>query len=200
MDYKKIAASFESQKPNIFDRFFEKTIFRIVPYWVNPNHLTIFRYITIPFILILLFSKYYLAALVLFFFSIFSDALDGAMARTRNRITEWGELHDPISDKLLIGSVGFFLITEYIGLALMLVVVGIELIIICFAFYKKIRKEKIASALFPGKVKMVFQSAALVLLLIYSVFSFAAIVLIAEIFLYLAIIFALISLFVYQSI
>jgi CDP-diacylglycerol---glycerol-3-phosphate 3-phosphatidyltransferase len=200
MNLKTIPTIFENNQPNIFDRFFEKTILRLIPVWIKPNHLTVFRYITVPFILVLLVFEYYLIALVIFVFSAFSDMFDGSIARTRNNITEWGKLNDPIADKLLIGATGGVLILRYIGLILTLIVLGIEAIILLVAFYKKIKKKKMTSALFPGKVKMVLQSIALGLLFLYSIWPFVLILVTAEVLFYLAIFFALISLFVYGSI
>ncbi len=187
------------EKPNAVDKVLEKTFLRIIPRSIKPNHVTIFRYLTIPFILYLLAFEVYIAALVLFCISAFSDALDGAMARTRDSITEWGKLHDPIADKLLIGGAGAFLVTKYIGFWIIAVIIAIEVFIIVYALHKKRKKEKIVAALLPGKIKMIFQSSALILLLVYSVFPVPFLLPLTEIILYFAIFFALISLFIYNS-
>lgn len=200
MNVKAISAAFESDQPNPVDRFLAKTFLRLAPSRLKANHLTIFRYLTVPLIVILLVLEYNLIALIVFIFSAFSDMFDGAMARTRNNVTEWGKLNDPIADKLLVGSVGFLLITRYIGLVMTLIVLGIEAIILIFAFYKKARKKSITSALFPGKVKMVLQSLALGFLFIYSIWPLAFLLTLVEGLLFLAIFFALVSLLVYGSV
>ncbi|MBL0706728.1 CDP-diacylglycerol--glycerol-3-phosphate 3-phosphatidyltransferase [Sinomonas cellulolyticus] len=43
-------------------------------------------------------------AFVLFAVAIYTDQLDGAIARKRNLITDFGKIADPIADKLLTGS------------------------------------------------------------------------------------------------
>ncbi len=187
------------ETPNSVDRLLEKTVLKIIPQKVKPNHVTIFRYVTIPLVLFFLVSNHNVAALVLFTISVFSDALDGAMARTRNSITEWGKLHDPIADKLLIGGAGIFLITKYIGPLIIMVIIAIELAIVLFAIIRIKSGDKILSALLPAKIKMILQSSALLLLLIYSIIPLALILPIAETLLYFAILFALISLFIYKS-
>lgn len=188
------------EEPNAIDVILAKSILRLIPESFTPNHVTIFRYVTIPFILYLLAFEHYIPALILFSVSSFSDVLDGAMARTRESITEWGKLNDPIADKLLIGGAGVFLVTKYIGLAMIVVIIAIELVIIIYALYKRSMGEKIASALLPGKIKMILQSVALILLLVYSVLPLPILIPLTEITLYFAILFALISLLIYKSI
>ncbi len=187
------------ESPNAIDKLLERSILKLIPGSVAPNHVTVFRYATIPFILYLLILEHYVPALILFSISAFSDALDGAMARTRNRITEWGKINDPIADKLLIGGSGIFLVTKHIGVAMIVAILAIELIIVVYALYRRKRGEKIVSALLPGKIKMVLQSVALIILLVYSVIPVPALIPLTAGILYLAIFFALISLFIYRS-
>ena len=77
-------------KVNNIDRLLEKTILKIIPKKVTPNQVTIFRFITIPILIVLLFFENYRIGIVLFVISAFSDAVDGALARTRKKITTWG--------------------------------------------------------------------------------------------------------------
>jgi len=44
------------------------------------------------------------AAVVAFAVAIYTDKLDGDIARSRNLVTDFGKIADPIADKLLIGS------------------------------------------------------------------------------------------------
>ena len=99
----------------LFDRFFAATLLRLLPRFISPNRITIFRFISIPFILFLLLSGYNLAGTILFVISALSDALDGALARTKHRITKWGIVADPIADKLLIGSVALLVVGKELG-------------------------------------------------------------------------------------
>ena len=39
-----------------------------------------------------------------------SDILDGALARARNEVTEWGKIIDPVADKLAIDSIAALLV------------------------------------------------------------------------------------------
>ena len=64
------------------DRFLAKTFLPILPAGTTPNQITKFRLISIPFVALLFALNFYLAGTILFLFSAFSDALDGALART----------------------------------------------------------------------------------------------------------------------
>lgn len=70
-----------------------------------PNILTMFRILLVPVLVVALLDKTpggdLLAALV-FAVASLTDALDGHLARSRNAVTNFGKLMDPLADKLLI--------------------------------------------------------------------------------------------------
>lgn len=157
-------------KPNYFDKILNKYFFWIIPESVRPNHLTFFRYLTVPVIFYLLFFHYYVAGLILFSISAFTDALDGAIARVRKMITFWGKVHDPLADKLLIAVTGSIVIVRYLSLEIFLVIILLEIITIAAAVFLYDRKND-SGAQLPGKIKMVFQSIGLFFLLLYTINS-----------------------------
>jgi len=69
-----------------------------------PNYLTLIRIAAIPFFLVLLFSRLYNYALLVFLIGGITDALDGPVARFTNQRTRLGAYLDPLADKLLIMS------------------------------------------------------------------------------------------------
>lgn len=69
-----------------------------------PNYLTLIRIAAIPFFLVLLFSRHYTYALLVFVIGGITDALDGPVARFTNQRTRLGAYLDPLADKLLITS------------------------------------------------------------------------------------------------
>jgi len=170
----------------------------MVPKSVTPNNITVFRFATIPFIVWFLCSEWYLAATILFIFSAFSDALDGALARTTNRITRWGILADPLADKLLVGSVGIILISRFLSWKLAALIVILEILIIASAYYRY--RGKIVPAKLPGKIKMLLQCVGIILLFFYVLFGGGLWIFFSALSLSLSVVFALLSLLLYKSI
>lgn len=182
----------------VFDRFFAATILPLFPRFVSPNRITIFRFISIPFVLFLLIAEYNLAGTILFVLAALSDALDGALARTEHRITKWGIVADPIADKLLIGSVALLAVWTQLGWPLALTLVSIELILAGSAYFRY--RGKLMPARTVGKIKMTLQCIGVGFVLLFGVVPNPALLLIGQYILYAAIIFGLLSLFVYRSI
>jgi Phosphatidylglycerophosphate synthase len=127
----------ESIRITLSDKILAATVLRLIPRRVQPNQVTIFRFFTIPFVLLLLFIGAHEWAMVLFIFSAFTDALDGAMARTRNQVTEWGKIYDPLADKLLIVLTAFFLIPRHLGFPIVFAILSVEMLLIGAAYYIK---------------------------------------------------------------
>jgi CDP-diacylglycerol--glycerol-3-phosphate 3-phosphatidyltransferase len=82
--------------------------------WNLPNILTMLRIVLVPFFVWLLVADapglhpqngvWRWIAAALFAVAIYTDKLDGDIARSRGLVTDFGKIADPIADKLLIGS------------------------------------------------------------------------------------------------
>lgn len=82
--------------------------------WNLPNVLTMIRIALVPFFVWFLVADapglrsesgpWRWAAVLAFAVAIYTDKLDGDIARSRNLITDFGKIADPIADKLLTGS------------------------------------------------------------------------------------------------
>ncbi|OHA21469.1 MAG: hypothetical protein A2849_03355 [Candidatus Taylorbacteria bacterium RIFCSPHIGHO2_01_FULL_51_15] len=182
----------------VFDRFFAATIIPLFPRYVSPNRITIFRFISIPVVLFLLFMGYNLAGTILFAISALSDALDGALARTAHRITKWGIVADPIADKLLIGSVALLVVWKNLSWPLALAIVSIELVLAGSAYFRY--RGRLMPAKTVGKMKMILQCVGIGLVLLYGIIPHPFILIFGEYVLYVAIVFGLASLLLYRSI
>lgn len=189
-----------SAKITLSDKILAKTFLKLLPEWVTPNHITIARFLSIPFVVILLTGEYYKEGIVLFVVSAFTDALDGALARTTNQITDWGKMFDPLADKLLVGIVAAIVVSKFINIYLAFAIIFIELFLILNAYYKKKYQNIVVQAEITGKIKMILQSLGISLLLLYAILSIPVILTVATYTLYLAVFFALWSLIVYKSI
>jgi CDP-diacylglycerol--glycerol-3-phosphate 3-phosphatidyltransferase len=70
-----------------------------------PNILTVVRILLVPVLVVALLDKTGggdLLAAIVFATASLTDAIDGYLARSRNWVTTFGKLMDPIADKLLI--------------------------------------------------------------------------------------------------
>lgn len=82
--------------------------------WNLPNILTMLRIVMVPFFVWFLLldapglvaqnGVWRWAAAATFAVAIYTDKLDGDIARSRGLVTDFGKIADPIADKLLIGS------------------------------------------------------------------------------------------------
>jgi CDP-diacylglycerol--glycerol-3-phosphate 3-phosphatidyltransferase len=70
-----------------------------------PNVLTVIRILLVPVLVVALLDKTPggdLLAAIVFAVASLTDAIDGYLARSRNSVTTFGKLMDPLADKLLI--------------------------------------------------------------------------------------------------
>lgn len=185
-------------KPTVIDRILEKIFLPMLPDWVTPNQITKARILSIPLIVYFFLAGDYLPGTILFSLSAFSDALDGALARTKNKVTGWGMLYDPIADKILVGSVAMVVIAEFLSLYVATTIIFLEIMLVLSAYFRY--KGKVVPAKTIGKTKMVLQCVGIMFILFYALTGTPVLLMIAEYILYLAITFALLSLFVFRSI
>jgi CDP-diacylglycerol--glycerol-3-phosphate 3-phosphatidyltransferase len=138
--------------------------------WNVPNLLTFFRIAAIPFVVLFLFFPGPLASfLAALFFSAASltDLLDGYIARQQKSETAVGKLLDPLADKLLINSAFIMLIPlDRIPAWVVVIIVGREVAITGLRGIASLEGLVIAASRW-GKAKMIFQSAALIGLMLH---------------------------------
>ena len=75
--------------------------------WNLPNALTLFRIFLVPFLVVVLLTKFTgreYAGLAIFLVAALTDFFDGYIARKRDQMTRLGALLDPIADKLLMSA------------------------------------------------------------------------------------------------
>lgn len=198
-------ARFQKKHPALFvykkadevhphDRFIERTVLRFLPASLTPNTVTAIRVGLTPIVFLLILYKYYRIGVLLFVITAFTDAIDGSLARTKDKITEFGMLFDPFADKLLIGSLVFLLVFQ-IDFFLAVATLGLEIIIIISALVAKIKFKTTKMANRWGKIKMLLQVIATSLVMIALLIDFPVLVTIAAWCFGIAIGFAMLSLF-----
>ena len=181
-----------------WDRFLAKTVLRLFPKRIRPNHVTVLRLLLTPAVVYILWAGHPGVGAVFFILVAFTDVLDGSMARTRNQITEWGKLYDPVADKLLIGSALFVLVLKHVDMYAAWIIIILEVVTIFSAFLKRHYNH---SANFQaniwGKIKMVLQTLGVLCLLLAISLNVASLLPFTTGVFYLAIAFGIMSLFTY---
>ena len=141
-----------------------------------PNALTLARIFLVPFLVVVLLTRFEaqlifgvpkeVVGAAIFGFAAFTDWLDGYLARRRGQVTELGQMMDPLADKLLITAALLSLVWMELAAAWMVwIILGRELAITVLRSIAHTRGVTIpASGL--GKVKMVMQVVAIVLLML----------------------------------
>ena len=178
------------------DRLMAKTVIRLIPQSVHPNHITIVRFFLIPVVLWFLWHHDWGWALGVFLFGAFTDALDGSLARVRKQITLWGTIADPVADKLLIGSIVVIFVAREVNPLFAAVIIIMELMIVLGALIRRHRGH-LVSANEYGKLKMVCQVIGVSLLLLAKIAGFQLAVPFAIGTFAIAIVFAGVSLLTY---
>ena len=185
-------------KLSVLDKILAKIFLPIFPRWIRPNHLTTIRVILTPLVVWLFWIESYFKGGILFLFTSFTDALDGAMARSRNQITEFGKIYDPLADKILICSVVYILVLKYVDFYAAWIVIVLEAIIIAAALIKKSRGHCAVQANVWGKIKMNLQVLGVVILLLSILLNIEQLLPVSKGTFYLAIAFGILSLFTYS--
>ncbi|MEA3398536.1 MAG: CDP-alcohol phosphatidyltransferase family protein [Patescibacteria group bacterium] len=186
----------ETDKIYPHDRFLANTILKLIPAWVYPNYITVFRFVATPVVAILMLYQRYYIGLIAFIIVAFSDAVDGSLARTRNQITNWGKIYDPVADKILIGSMVFVIVLRYVDFWTAIIIIVLEIVIVITGWQRLKKGIKVQANLW-GKIKMMLQVLGVVILLFAIVFDWASLLPFASGALYLAIAFAIVSLLTY---
>ena len=162
--------------------------------WNVPNALTLFRIFLVPFLVVVLLTKFSgseYAGLTIFLVAAVTDFFDGYFARRYNKITKLGALLDPMADKLLM-SAAFISLVE-LGLArawMIVIIVGREFAVDGLRSIAATQGVTIAASPL-GKTKTVSQVIAVSLLILsYELGEYKFI---ADLSLWVVMLFALVS-------
>jgi len=178
------------------DHVLRYTVIPLIPCFITPNMVTVFRIVMTPVVLWLLYLQNFSLGVPLFWFVAFTDALDGSLARLRNQVTPWGTFYDPLADKIFIGSVVLLVVVNHVNIIFGFLILLVECAIILGAFVQR-RRGKIMSANIFGKTKMFLQVLGVSFLLIAMWAGFDLFIPLSIGTLSLAIVFAVISLLTY---
>ncbi|MGL4183580.1 MAG: CDP-diacylglycerol--glycerol-3-phosphate 3-phosphatidyltransferase [Metamycoplasmataceae bacterium] len=156
-----------------------------------PNKITVFRIIlAIPLIIFLFLSHYYnnqsleneldyykisinnysmiffIVSLLIFGIAMFSDFLDGYLARRNNQVSDFGKLFDPLSDKIITNIVLLFFVIGNLSFWYVFLIFLIrDLIVDGFRNVAAKNNIKIEASIF-GKIKTLLQTIGIILIFV----------------------------------
>lgn len=136
-----------------------------VPLWNIANILTMLRCVLVPvFIVVAALNAESVAGrivvAVIFVVAMFTDFLDGYLARSRNLITDFGKIVDPIADKGMTGAAFVMLsVWDYVPWWITILILLREFCITLMRF--TILKYGALPANLAGKAKTMMQSIAI---------------------------------------
>ena len=167
-----------------------------------PNKLTILRILLVPVIVIVYYigaqfesfyaeplvdflpnlSKLNFVVMIIFAIAAFTDYLDGAIARKRGLVTNFGKFADPLADKLLVYTVFVLMLEQnYLNKQIggvettgnifewwMLVIVLAREFIVTGVRYMAASQKKVIAASNLGKAKTIAQYIAVVVVLMFG--------------------------------
>lgn len=153
------------------DSYRDKALFVFIkPFWprkILPNHVTWVRVFISIFLFILLFwfgEENKALVVALFCAGVFTDLIDGPIARGLNKVTEFGAMLDSTADRLLILPIAFYSLYHF-HKWLLLILLLVEILNALASIFYKSKEIYLESNIF-GKTKMVLMSAVFIVILV----------------------------------
>lgn len=141
----------------VWQRFIVEPVALRLPLWVTPNRLTSSRLVLAGAIAAFLATQRTQWAAACYGIALMTDALDGAVARQRGRVTRFGSRFDPTVDKALNG----VLFVTFLSSAPALVgaILAVDGVLLVLGFILVLRAQDTSASAF-GKWKFVLQAMA----------------------------------------
>lgn len=154
-----------------------------LPRWITPNGVTIFRALLIIPIALLLHAGSYWPALGVTAFAMLLDFVDGALAEARNQKTVTGAFLDPLADKVTICG-ALLALLDRLPAAFGPVTAGVCVIAALLTMVRIVKMARASNGLAEpsvaakpaGKLKLVAETASLLLIVLGIAIPAAALV------------------------
>lgn len=175
------------------DGAIDKIFLRFIPNSVRPNQMTVVRFILIPVIYWLLINQMLILGLVVFIIAALTDAIDGAMARTRNQTTALGKVIDPIADKLMILAVLFYIGWDLLLIKVFVIYIFFEMLAVLLGYAFAPFLGRTIGANYFGKIKLNLQVLSIGIFILGVIISNKVMMNISKYVLFAALFFAVVA-------
>ncbi|MDR2598932.1 MAG: CDP-diacylglycerol--glycerol-3-phosphate 3-phosphatidyltransferase [Oscillospiraceae bacterium] len=140
----------------------------------TANKLTMIRVMLIPVFVVLLYINFWFncfinnisVAIVVFIIAGLTDIADGAVARKRNQITDFGKFMDPLADKVLTFAAMFWLIEAGLMPAWLVLIVIVREFMVTGMRLVAAAKDRVVAASIWGKIKTLVTVICIVAMLL----------------------------------
>ena len=110
----------------------------------------------------------YIVAGVLFMIASFTDFLDGAIARKKNIVTDFGKVMDAIADKILVNGVLIALAYDgFLPIAIPIIIISRDTFVDSIKMVAGSKGKAVAASIW-GKIKTVFMMVGLTMIFFYN--------------------------------
>ncbi|MBQ3291777.1 MAG: CDP-diacylglycerol--glycerol-3-phosphate 3-phosphatidyltransferase [Mogibacterium sp.] len=131
-----------------------------------PNKLTLIRMFAVPFFIGFYLMGMYAPALVIFIAASITDYFDGKIARSRNLVTNFGKIMDPLADKILVYSaLCLFIESDLIDAWMLIVILAREFVIAGMRTVAASEGTVLAAGM-SGKIKTALQMVAVIIMIL----------------------------------
>ena len=131
-----------------------------------PNKLTIARVICVPIFAVLYYLDLNIWACLVFIIASITDMLDGRIARSRNMVTNFGKIMDPLADKVLVYAAFCLFIEKDVMPGWMLIIILAREFAVSGMRTVAASQGKVVAAGMTGKIKTVLQMFAVIFLIL----------------------------------
>ena len=154
------------------------------------NLLTISRIIIAALIFYLLSEEKYLISLLFFIVASITDYFDGMLARRFNYVSNFGEILDPVADKVLIIFIFFALSLElqsFLFNFLSSIVISREILVAALRdFNSRRNKSSITSVTFLAKIKTTVQMITITIYLVALTLNNSLVLIIGDVLMFIS--------------
>lgn len=117
------------------------------------------------------FKYRYLFSGIMFLIASYTDYLDGNIARKNNMITQFGQIMDPLADKMLVCALLIFFVKEGLApVSAVILIVLREFLLTSIRFLILKGSGKVVSANIFGKLKTISQMIAIIFIFLFQSF------------------------------
>ena len=141
-----------------------------------PNRITVARIILTFIFMVFLFSNgftFKVLALITFIIAAFSDYLDGFIAKKYDLTSNFGQIMDPVADKILTLAAFLAFVEMKLVPAWMVVIIIMRELLITSLRFLALKNSEVLPAGVGGKHKTVSQMLSILVILVFIVFKAA---------------------------